>query len=336
MRSAIHSIAVALLLVTGGCTGGFGDGPDTAIGPSADATGTRTTDRTGGGTLTANDRFPPGLTPDGLADPALLVSAHADVLEGQSVTLHERQVRRYGGGDRDWRRNRTLRTAANRTRFLRVLVTEGRPIAGASEGRGATFADGSRVYRKVRTPSSSWTDVLRTAGGSPEQPRNVRLATARTDDLTVVLNAFALADSATVRRSTADPGRYLVESSTVAHPDLLASHLNVAEIRNASLTAVVTTEGLVKRYRLEFVGTKRGRTVRGTTALEYSAVGETEVEAPAWYDEVKKRIGGSNPRSGRLRPRESSRPRSNAPQSGTSARPSAGSGCGPTGSERWR
>lgn len=270
MSSARHALLFAVLLVTAGCSGAFG----------GDTTGTTQT-------AGSDHQFPPGLTADGLADSDALVTAHTDHLEDESVTLREHRVRRYENGSLHWRANLTLRTAANRTRFRITSDLIGKPLFGESEGRAEVFADGDRVYRSVRTPNTSWTDVLRTAGEDPEKPRNVAPDPTRTDDLYVLLNAFEVNDSANVRISTDDPRRYRVESSTLAYPDLLASHLDLDAVRNASLTAVVTADGLVERHRLEFAGTKNGTPIRGTTALRYSAVGETEVEAPGWYDEVK-------------------------------------------------
>lgn len=270
MSSARHALLFAVLLVTAGCSGVFG----------GDSTGTTQT-------AGPDHQYPPGLTSDGLADSDALVAAHDDHLEDESVTLRERRVRRYENGSLHWRSNLTLRTAANRTRFLITSDLTGKPIFGESEGRAEVFADGDRVYRSVRTPNTSWTDVLRTANEEPEQPRNVAPDPTRTDDLYVLLNAFEVNDSANVRTSTDDPRRYRVESSTLAYPDLLASHLDLDAVRNASLTAVVTSEGRIEEYRLEFVGTKNETLIRGTTVLRYSAVGETNVEAPEWYEEVK-------------------------------------------------
>ena len=277
MSSARHALLFAVLLVTAGCSGAFdGDPTETTRMPEAD------------------HEFPPGLTSDGLADADALVTAHADHLEDESVTLRERRVRKYENGSLRWRTNLTLRTAANRTRFRITSDVIGRPVYGENGGHVVTFADGEAVYRSVETSNSSWATVLRTATGDPEQPRSLALDSARTDDIYVLLNAFEVNDSANVRVSTDDPRRYRVESSTLVSPDLLASHLDLDAVRNASLTAVVTSEGLVEEYRLEFVGTKNGTLVRGTTVLRYSAVGETDVEKPEWYDEVKEEYGEVN------------------------------------------
>lgn len=289
MRRALLALLTAALLTTAGWSGAFGGAPAGST-VTTETTAKTPTDEAPDTTPTANDRFPPGLTADGLADPDALVNAHADAVEDESLTLEERQVREYGDSDRGWTRNRTLRTATNRTRFVLRTVTDDKPVYGATEGRVTTFADGKHVYRKVETPNTSWSSVLRTATGDPEDPRDLVLDAARTDDLYVLLNAFALNESESVQLRADDPGRYRLESTTLARPGLLASHLDLATVRNASLRAVVTGEGQIVTYRLEFVGTKRGQVVRGTTTVEYSAVGETEIQTPPWSSELRERI----------------------------------------------
>lgn len=294
MRRALLALALAALLTTAGCAGTFGGDP---AGTERTTTTTATTDSpadtTSDSTPTETDRFPSGVTDGGLADANALVSAHADALDGQSVTLRERQVREYGESDRGWRQNRTLRIAANRTRFLLRTVTDDKPVFGASEGRVAAFADGEYVYRKVETPNSSWTDVLRGPNGDPEDPHTVAPDAVRSEDLRVALTAFALNGSENVRRSTDDPRRYNLQSAEVAHPELLASLLDVDTVKNASLELVVTSEGRVVDYRVEFVGTERGQEVGGTATMAYSTVGETEVPTPPWSTELEERVEGN-------------------------------------------
>ena len=276
MRSALRVLLLALLVVTAGCSGAFG-------GESSDDSPPN------GATTTEADALPPGLTTGGLADSDALVNAHVEELDGESLTRRETRVRRYDNGTLRWQMYRTLRTAANRTRWLVVTDVVGRPVFGATEGHVAVFADGQRVYRSVTTPNASWSDLLRTATGDSETPRNLALDAARTDDLYVLLNAFASNESANVWKSVTHSGEYRVESSTLAYPDLLASHLNLAEVRNATLTAVVTADGRIVEYRVEYVGTEHGEIVHGTVTLQYSMVGETTVEVPAWYEAAKER-----------------------------------------------
>lgn len=283
MRAALPVVLFAVLLTTAGCSGAFGDDPASEGATVETTTTAPETD--------AASESPPGLTDDGLADADALVTAHADALRNRSVTLHERRVRQYANGTPISRTDLTVRTAANRTRFLSESELSGRPVYGASEGRVATFGDGDGIYRTVETPNTSWSDVLRGPNGDPTDPEFLGLDAARTDDLYLVLNALALDDAESVR-ATDDPRRYRLESSSLAHADLLASHLNLTEVRNASLSAVVTSDGVVEEYRLEYVGANDGTVVRGTTTLEYSGVGETEVETPPWYDEVDGRTAG--------------------------------------------
>lgn len=277
MHSALHALLLAALVATAGCSGVFDGDPEPATRPSG-------TDH--GGPV-------PGLTDDGLGDPNALVDAHAGSLDGESLTLQERRVQRYENGSLRWRENVTLRTAANRTRYLVVTDATGKPMLGGDEGRAEVFADGDRVYRSVRTPNGSWADVLRTGSGDPEPPGAVSLDPARTDDLYVVLSVFAVNASENVREVTPDGRRYLVETANLDHPDLLASHLELDAVRNATLDAVVTPDGRVEEYRVAFEGTHDGAVVRGAQTVWYEEVVETTVEAPDWLDEVEDRNGTS-------------------------------------------
>ncbi|WP_135854009.1 hypothetical protein [Halorussus salinus] len=292
MRSAFRVLALAVLVTTAGCTGAFDGGPatDTAS-PQTDETDSPTTETR---TPVEDRSVPPGMSADGLADADALVSAHADALAGESVTFRERRVRRYGNETADRRWNRTVRTAANRSRFRVVTETENVPIFGASEGRVAVFADGRRAYRRVETPNTSWSSAVRTASGDPESPRNVAPDVARTDDLRVLLSALAL-DSAANARKLGESGTYRLSSSELANPDLLASHLGVSSVRNVSFVGIVTPNGTLAEYRLTFAGEEDGTQVRGTSLVEYARLGETTVETPAWYDEARRRTDGENP-----------------------------------------
>jgi hypothetical protein len=295
MRPALRALLLAALVATAGCSGVFGGEP-----------GASETITTEGGPLA------PGLTEDGIADANVLVNAHGSSLDGESLTMQERHVQRYGNGTLRWQENRTILAASNRTRYLMVTDVTGKPMFGDSESRAEIFADGDRVYRSVRTPNGSWADVLRTASGDPGSPSEVPVDPARTDDAYVLLSAFDANGSEYVRERTPDARRYLVETSALEHPGLLASHLELDAVRNATLEVIVTSDGRIEEYRVEYEGTHDGAVVRGERTLWYSAVGETTVEAPAWLDEVEDRNGTSEGAAegtseGKLlRPRESS------------------------------
>lgn len=273
MRPALRALLLAVLVTTAGCSGVFG-------GDTEPTTGTTATD---------DGPLPPGLTEDGLADASALVDAHASSLDNESMTLQEHRVQRYGNETLRWRDNRTLQTAANRTRYLMISDVTGKPVLGDSGGRAEVFADGGRLYRSVRTPNGSWSDVVRTAGSDPATLRSIPLDPSRTDDLYVLLNVFGANGSENVRERTPDARRYLVRSSTLEHPALLASHLELDEVRNATLEAVVTSDGFIEEYRIEYEGTHDGAVVRGERTHWYSEAGETVVEAPGWLDEMEGR-----------------------------------------------
>ena len=270
MRSALRALLLAALVVTAGCSGVFGSDS----GPTAETT---TTD---------SGPVAPGLTEDGLADPVALADAHADSLDGESLTFEERRVQRYDDGSVRWRENRTVRAASNRTRYLMVTDLVGRPMLGDDGGRAEVFADGDRIYRSVQTANGSWTDVLREADGDPAKPRRVPIDLARSDEIYVLLNVFDVNGSENVERLAPDSQRYRLRSSTIDTPELLASRLELDEVRNATLEAVVTPDGRVEEYRVGYEGVHDGAVVRGEATVWYDEVGETTVEVPDWVAEV--------------------------------------------------
>jgi hypothetical protein len=79
---------------------------------------------------------------------------------------------------------------------------------------------------------------------------------------------------------------YRVESTGVRNPGTLASQLRVESVENVSLTALVSEEGLVREYYLEYTATLGENTSRVERTVQFTALGETSVERPAWYDEA--------------------------------------------------
>jgi hypothetical protein len=277
MRAALRVLLLAALVATAGCSGVFGD----ESGPSAEAT---TTD---------SGPLAPGLTADGLADAATFSDAHASNLDERSLTLQERHVQRYANGTLRWRKNQTVRVAANRTRYLLVTDVTGRPMFGDDGGRMEVFADGDRVFRAVETPNRSSANVFRTSDGDPTSPRGVPFDPTKSDELYVLLNVFDVTGSEKVERAPRPVGRIRLHSSRLELPELLASRLELDTVRNATLEAVVTPEGVVEEYRIEYEGTQGDAVVRGEATVWQEAVGETTVEAPDWLDQVGDRDGAS-------------------------------------------
>lgn len=274
MRSALRALLLAALVATAGCSGAFGGDP-----PSASET-----------TSTSPRPLAPGLTADGLADASALSDAHASNLDETSLTLQERRVQRYANGTVRWRVNRTVETAANRTRYLMLTDLLGKPMLGDDEGRAEVFADGDRVFRSVQTPNGSSADLLRTGNGDPAPPRGVPLDPTKSDELYVLLNAFDLNGSENVERATRPGGRIHLHSSRLELAELLASRVELDTVRNATLEAVVTPEGVVEEYHVEYEGTHGDAVVRGEATAWQEAVGETTVETPEWMDEVEAQV----------------------------------------------
>lgn len=271
-----HSGAAALLaalLVLAGCSGLAGDErprPTPAPVPT-DAP------------ETASQRsLAPGVGPTGRTDPLALSLAHDRTVANRSVTVRFERVRRYDNGSLHSRRTRLVRASANRTRLFSRFGNDGPGATYFPEGGSVTvFTDGTWLLQRTRRGD-------RVAyGGLP--PSRYRAGTAPVIPyLPGGGRVYVVFASVQTRLAGVDTAggveRYRVESVRPSGSAGLAGSEQVDAVRNLSVTATITPAGLVRSYRLEYVGIENGTPLDVTTVVSYRAVGTTRVERPPWYD----------------------------------------------------
>ncbi|USZ69854.1 hypothetical protein NGM10_15735 (plasmid) [Halorussus salilacus] len=302
-RSALHAVALALLVATAGCSGFAPQSGDDATTTETTATEEQTTaeesteaeETTAEGTTAEETTdedgdataLAPGLSEDGVEEPLALSNAHQERLGDESLTISNHRVERYANGTVRNESTRTTRTAANRTRYRLIENTTLPNWVTGANNEGELWANGTHVF-SARERNGTMTYIRQLGPDSePTEPRELLVGDLTADDdLLTVFSAFEneRVEELDEENATA-PERYRVTASDLAHADFLADG---TEVRNATLDAVVETDGpesaFVREYTLRYETEIDGETVRVTERIRFSDVGETTVERPEWYD----------------------------------------------------
>lgn len=256
MRGGPAVLLLAGLAVLAGCGGVFGD-----VGPS-----------TGPGPTTATPSFvaAPGITHDGVKDPARVARAHAASLAGQSYTVRAELTVLGPDGTERGGSVTVLRTAAGGDRFAYKYNARGRfPPDTIAQPDVEAYANGTHTFERQTRPNET------------------AYRAYVTED---VGYAEALRDPSAVRRYLAIGGTASVER--VDHRGWIAYRVRAAEPEGRrTVEAVVDTFGLVHELEAtvpltDLYSAPAGGTVRYT--VSYSAVGDTTVEPPAWFEEARR------------------------------------------------
>ena len=277
----LAALAVALLLVTAGCNA-FPSGDAATVETTADAAGTAVGDGTTETTAetTAPDAdLAPGLNESGVADPWKLADAHRGALNDTSYTVRTNLTAR-GNGTILAHTNSTVKVAAGGTpQRTRYEVGGERPGVIGAFGRDVeAWSDENRTLYAMEGPNGTTyqrvSDDQRPSSGTP----------AGRDHIYLLLSGFETTVTGTETRDGTT--LYRVNSTDVAQPEILADELRTETVRNASLSALVTEDGLVREYHVEYAGTVENATVEVERTTRFTRLGETTVERPPWYDEA--------------------------------------------------
>lgn len=268
------TLAVALLLVLTGCSAPFAEQtPTESVTPAP---------------VPEDSTLAPGITKAGLVDLGALAGAHAATLDGRSYTLRSNYTAWYANGTKRTSYAVTLRLTADRT--YRANVSVGGSVAprllGEPPATGEFWANGSTYLAAVThgngTTYSSYTPPDGYAGKWYYWTRSVALVGGPREDLTQTLDPFA----DLTRVSSNRTGHRLVgEAETL--PNALGGG-DLTDVHGASVEALVTDRGVVRRYTLRYWGvTPEGEHVRVERTVSYRAIGNTTVEEPAWADRAQ-------------------------------------------------
>jgi hypothetical protein len=277
-RSARGSpLLLSLLVVLAGCSGatGFDGTPTRSVTPvpvPTDAT-------------PASRATVPGLSPRGVENASLLATAHSRALEGRSYT--ERTVTTVRAGNaidgnvmRGSLGRRTLVVRRGPAAFGLSYAVEGGPRLGArsfetvaaevwSDGRTTvqSVTDGDGSTRRARLPNVIYDDFV--DPDARPYARTLERASLRRVD----------------RRVVDGTARYVF-----AADDVLALPVfglaGTIPTGNASLRAVIGSDGAVYRVAVTYPAQYRGQSATVEHVFEYVDVGTTTVPRPSWYDEA--------------------------------------------------
>lgn len=256
------------MVILAGCTAFWPSNPTTPVGSP--------------NTGNANGDFPPGITQSGVTEPWALANAHATELTNTSYTVTETSEIRYTNGTLYTRENATVQVTAEKTLYIYNSTVRGtvQRFLGGSEGTLVRYSNGSAVVRKVVQNGSTSYGVEREPNGDLAAPASVYHGTPTNDERISIL--FERAENVTIDeinnttyrlRATNFDGDYLELGAT-----------SITNVTVVEFTATITSDGLVREYRLTFRGTVSGHEVEGFEHIMYSDIGTTPVSRPSWYD----------------------------------------------------
>lgn len=226
--------------------------------------------------------YPPGLYGSAVTGPFALADAHGRSLAGHAYTVVERRVIRYRNGTLYTSRVERTRTAADEPRYRYTRTVRGMPRGPAADANTTVVlaSNGTVVARKV--VRGTRTDYVLVAGpdGKPTEPAFVYHGSPRNRERVAV--AFDRAANVTVAR--ASDSTYRLRATATPDDTFTVTTGTVRNVGDFALTATVTESGFVREYRLTLRGTLDGHPVTVVEHVRYSAVGNTTVELPAWWD----------------------------------------------------
>jgi hypothetical protein len=214
----------------------------------------------------------PGVTTERVVDPAALHRAHERVAGNLSVTMEYERRRTAPNG-----------TLLERTERTARVGTEGRALSR----RVSVDADG-RVRTQAQWTNGSVGFVRERLGDAVQYYRHdeVIVRATRTPGLPELVR---FADETTV--TALGDGRYRVTARGIPTRSYGPEPVDLPE-RAGSVSFVVDERGFVSRGESSLVVSDRGRAVRVTRSVAYTAVGGTTVERPDWLPAAANATGG--------------------------------------------
>ena len=302
----VAAVVVAVILAGCGAAPGTGSGGESATTATAtpatpvEATATDAAAATDATATQTPRRLAPGVTADGVVDATALVGAHVEALAGRSftVTRHTRGVDPVTNETTrevtttwriDARETVRGRYESRWTTVPRSLVGDRRPPRVVDAYR----ADGTVLRRVVTDGDADATGEVNTTGDAGANVSFARPDLTQTGlRLTPALHReviVAVGDAASV---TVQP---------VARDDTrryrLTARLPDDRYRtNRTVELLVTPDGRVTEIRQQFRSGVTDSVI--TRTVRFSAVGETRVERPAWYDAARNATAGASSTAG--------------------------------------
>ena len=287
MQRAAGAIFVAALFALAGCSAVFGGGgePTATLTPAAVPTDEPTP--------TPVAQLAPGVTGNGIENADALAAAHDAALDGRSYTEWTNYTMRYRNGTRYRRANASVRVAGDGRGWLRVAYGYGREHADESRLARSelwlgderalsalTYTNGTTTYRDA-------TDDL----GPREVGVFTRIGGLGLSSTENPLNGTATRVVGNATRNGTERYRVAIEGPPAlpSLPGLEArrSRADGGGWTPRSAAAVVERDGLVREYTVSYgASTESGVPVEVSYTVRRTAIGNTTVERPPWYDEA--------------------------------------------------
>jgi hypothetical protein len=243
----------------------------------------------GPGATPTPGEYPPGVTADGVTDPAALADAHADRVENTSYTLVSNRTVRYANGTVASGLFVRVELAADRE-FLVTAATAGShgpeflgepPSSGEFWSNGSVYVraltrEGGTTYNQFTPPDSyvgTWRYWRATVafGGQDGHARET------------VRNVFTdVPTEVTGVRTVDGTAVYTVEGEGATDSEFAKA--SNGPVGNVTLEAEVTEAGVLRRMDLSYVTFLDGESVRVDWTVRYADVGATAVDRPPWFD----------------------------------------------------
>lgn len=212
---------------------------------------------------------PPGITSDGVADTSALIDAHTEALQSTSFTVKSTRTMRSPDPEFTVTTNRTWRLNGSTPVRGRSVQTISAPDTAPEQYRAGpnrieAYRNGSTAVERVTTPNGSsirHVDLLNSS---------VRLNPA--------LHRPTINELTTGTNVSVDPVSQNGTTLYRVSADLADTGLR----SNASLTLVVTPEGVVRELRTARTVRYRSGPRRITQRVRISDIGTTTVERPQW------------------------------------------------------
>jgi hypothetical protein len=215
------------------------------------------------------NRIAPGVSSDGVVDPARLRDAHETYLDGRSYTRESGTVYRFENGTvlaRD-SFDRAVDLTTSRQLFVRERTFRGSGTFNHTQWANESISverfveNGSVSYRtrsrRELTPSSHGGSVAEFIAEQDHHVAGKRSGNGTVEYVLVARNVTAV---------------YLFD------------RFDATRTGPTRLVAVVTREGVIRSIRLSGEGTYRGEPIRVESVFRTTAVGETHVGRPPWLD----------------------------------------------------
>ncbi len=284
MRRSILLVLLVLSLVFAGCNGimlGGDETPERMFTPAAVPTDEPTP--------TPVPQLAPGLMGTGVTNPFALAEAHSSVLSNTSYTFYSNSTVRYVNGTVFNQFITRVRYGTNDSRFYIVQNGFGVPVRGSS-GQ-SIWSDGERVLRAQTRNNSTSYDIPTAAMGEPIPPQEFSFLTSNDERIAALFSSVETRVTDREQRNGTTVYRIVATNVTNRGAFEFVWH----NPRNVSLRALISSQGLVREYRLHYTATLDNSTVRISRQVRYTNIGTTTVERPPWYKQAIENVSTDTP-----------------------------------------